>query len=112
MLYGGKMESELEKAELEMILSDTVAGIAMVSPHSEGVKLEYTNEGFFALFGYTRDEYETLPQEVRLNLFHYDDFMNIISRVNTAYKPGEVQKFECRINKKDGERHLFILSLT
>ena len=103
MLYGGKMESELEKAELEMILSDTVAGIAMVSPHSEGVKLEYTNEGFFALFGYTRDEYETLPQEVRLNLFHYDDFMNIISRVNTAYKPGEVQKFECRINKKNGE---------
>ncbi len=103
MLYGGKMESELEKAELEMILSDTVAGIAMVSPHSEGVKLEYTNEGFFALFGYTRDEYETLPQEVRLNLFHYDDFMNIISRVNTAYKPGEVQKFECRINKKGGE---------
>jgi diguanylate cyclase (GGDEF)-like protein/PAS domain S-box-containing protein len=86
-----------------MILSDTVAGIAMVSPHSEGVKLEYTNEGFFALFGYTRDEYETLPQEVRLNLFHYDDFMNIISRVNTAYKPGEVQKFECRINKKNGE---------
>ena len=103
MLYGGKMECELEKAELEMILSDTVAGIAMVSPHSEGVKLEYTNEGFFALFGYTRDEYETLPQEVRLNLFHYDDFMNIISRVNTAYKPGEIQKFECRINKKDGE---------
>lgn len=103
MLYGGKMESELEKAELEMILSDTVAGIAMVSPHSEGVKLEYTNEGFFALFGYTRDEYETLPQEVRLNLFHYDDFMNIISRVNTAYKPGDVQKFECRINKKNGE---------
>ena len=103
MLYGGKMESELEKAELEMILSDTVAGIAMVSPHSEGVKLEYTNEGFFALFGYTRDEYETLPQEVRLNLFHYDDFMNIISRVNTAYKPGEVQKFECCINKKNGE---------
>ena len=103
MKYGGLMESELEKAELEMILSDTVAGIAMVSPHSEGVKLEYTNEGFFALFGYTRDEYETLPQEVRLNLFHYDDFMNIISRVNTAYKPGEVQKFECRINKKNGE---------
>lgn len=103
MLYGGKMESELEKAELEMILNETVAGIAMVSPHSEGVKLEYTNEGFFALFGYTRDEYETLPQEVRLNLFHYDDFMNIISRVNTAYKPGEVQKFECRINKKNGE---------
>ncbi|MBR6551213.1 MAG: diguanylate cyclase [Clostridia bacterium] len=103
MLYGGKMECELEKAELEMILSDTVAGIAMVSPHSEGVKLEYTNEGFFALFGYTRDEYETLPQEVRLNLFHYDDFMNIISRVNTAYKPGEIQKFECRINKKNGE---------
>ena len=47
--------------ELEMILRETVAGIAMCSPHSEGVKLEYTNEGFFDLFGYTRDEYETLP---------------------------------------------------
>ncbi len=103
MKYGGLNESELQKVELEMILRETVAGIAMCSPHSEGVKLEYTNEGFFELFGYTRDEYETLPQEVRLNLFHYNDFMNIISRVNTDYKPGEVQKFECRCNKKNGE---------
>ena len=103
MRYGGKMESELEKVELEMILSETVAGIAMVCPHSDGVKLEYTNEGFFNLFGYTRDEYEELPPEVRLNLFHYNDFMNIISRVNTDYKPGEVQKFECRCNKKNGD---------
>ena len=48
MKYGGLNESELQKVELEMILSETVAGIAMVSPHPEGVKLEYTNEGFFA----------------------------------------------------------------
>ena len=100
MKYGGLNESELQKVELEMILSETVAGIAMVSPHPEGVKLEYTNEGFFDLFGYTRDECETLPQEVRLNLFHYNDFMNILSRINTDYKPGEIQNFECRCNKK------------
>lgn len=102
MRIGGKVEQELERDELEVLLSDTVAGIALVSPHPDGIRLEYTNEGFFSIFGYTRDEYEGLGDEVRLNLFNYNDFMNIIHRVNSDYAPGEVQQFECRVNKKGG----------
>ncbi len=99
---GGEYEESLTREELETVLRETVLGIAIVCPHSDGVKLVYTNDGFFNVFGYTREEYEELGQDVRLNLFNQEDFMNIIMRVNSDCAPGETSKFECRINKKDG----------
>ncbi len=101
---GGSNESQLPREQLERILRDACAGIAVVSPHPDGVKLEYTNDAFFSIFGYTRDEYEELGLEIRLNLFNAEDFMDIISRINTVYSPGSIQEFECRINKKGGEQ--------
>lgn len=100
--FGGDYEAALTREELETILRETVSGIAIVSPHPDGVKLIYTNNGFFQIFGYTREEYEEIGEEARLNLFNSEDFMNIIMRINSDYAPGEVTKFECRINKKDG----------
>lgn len=100
---GGDFEKELSRAQLEMILREVNIGIAMVSPHSDGVRLDYTNDAFFALFGYNREEYESLGLDIRLNLFNSEDFMEIIAKINTLYKPGSTQQFECRINKKDGE---------
>lgn len=100
---GGDYEKELSRQQLEMILGDVNVGIAMVSPHPDGVRLDYTNNAFFTLFGYTREEYEDLGLDVRLNLFNAEDFMEIIAKINTLYKPGSTQEFECRINKKGGE---------
>ncbi len=102
MRFGGDYEEILTREELETVLRETVSGIAIVSPHSAGVKLIYTNNGFFQLFGYTREEYEEIGEKARLNLFNSDDFMNIITKINSDIAPGEIMKFECRINKKDG----------
>lgn len=107
---GGEYEEALSREELETVLRETVLGIAIVSPHSAGVKLVYTNDGFFSIFGYTREEYEELGEDVRLNLFNQDDFMNIIMRINGDYAPGEITKFECRINKKDGTQPWVLIS--
>ena len=101
---GGEYEEMLSREQLEPLLQEEVAGIAIVSPHPAGVRLEYTNNGFFEIFGYTREEYEDLGEDVRLNLFHERDFMNVVTKINTDYAPGEVIKFECRINKKGGEQ--------
>lgn len=101
---GGEYEEMLSREQLETLLQEAVAGIAIVSPHPAGVRLEYTNNGFFEIFGYTREEYEDLGEDVRLNLFHERDFMNVVTKINTDYAPGEVIKFECRINKKGGEQ--------
>lgn len=101
--YGGYGEDYLDREELETMLKETGIGIALVSPHPDGIKLIYTNDSFFDIFGYTREEYEGLDERIRLNLFNYSDFMKVIARVNTEYLPGEVQKFECRVNKKGGE---------
>lgn len=57
---GGEYEEALSREELETVLRETVWGIAVVAPHSGGVKLVYTNDGFFQIFGYTREEYEEL----------------------------------------------------
>ncbi len=108
--YGGEYEANLSREELEAILQETVVGIAIVSPHPDGVRLDYTNNGFFQIFGYTREEYETLGDGVRLNLFHERDFMNIVTKINTDYAPGEVVQFECRINKKGGEQAWGLIS--
>ncbi|MBQ6838204.1 MAG: PAS domain-containing protein, partial [Clostridia bacterium] len=107
---GGEYEASLSREMLETILKETVTGIAIVSPRVDGIQLDYTNDGFFSLFGYTRDEYEELPEDVRMNLLNPEDFMNTITRINTDYAPGEIQKFECRINKKGGETGWVLIS--
>ena len=107
---GGEYEAGMSREELEVILKESVAGIALVSPHMDGVRLDYTNDGFFELFGYTREEYETLGEEVRFNLFDQKDFMSIVTKINTDYAPGEILKFECRINKKGGEKAWVLIS--
>ncbi len=107
---GGNYEKDLSREDLELVLRDAVTGIAIVSPHIDGVKLEYTNDAFFSIFGYTRDEYEELGADVRMNLFNQSDFINIVSKINTEYEPGEVIQFETRINKKGGEKAWAIIS--
>jgi len=107
---GGEYEANMEREELEAILQETAAGIALVSPHMDGVRLDYTNNAFFEIFGYTREEYEELGVDVRLNLFDQKDFMNIITKINTDYAPGEIIRLECRINKKGGERAWVLIS--
>ncbi len=108
--FGGVFEKDLSRESLEMVLRDAVTGIAIVSPHPDGVKLEYTNDAFFDVFGYTRDEYEELSGDVRMNLFNQADFINIVSKINTEYDPGEVIEFETRINKKGGEKAWALIS--
>ncbi len=108
--FGGDLEEDLSRESLETVLRDAVTGIAIVSPHRDGVKLQYTNDAFFSIFGYTRDEYETIGADVRMNLFNQADFLNIVSKVNTEYDPGEIIKFETRINKKGGEKAWALIS--
>lgn len=110
-LYGGLTENELEKELLESILSEAVTGFALVSPNFEGVKLEYTNEAFFSMFGYSREEYEYLDDSTRLSLFNEEDFAKIIERICADYAVGETLRFECRVNKKGGE-HGWVLFTT
>ena len=107
---GGVYEEELSREELETMLKDAVTGIAMVSPHPDGVKLDYTNDAFFNIFGYTREEYEELSADVRMNLFDQNDFIDIVSKINTQYEPGEIIQFETRINKKGGEKAWALIS--
>lgn len=101
---GGDYEKDLSRESLETVLRDAVTGIAIVSPHPDGVRLDYTNDAFFSIFGYTRDEYEELSPEVRMNLFNQADFIDIVAKINTQYEPGEIIEFEMRINKKGGEK--------
>ncbi len=108
--FGGEHEETLPREVLETVLKESVTGVAIVSPHPDGVKLIYTNDGFFEIFGYTRDEYEQVGDIVRLNLFNQEDFMNIITKINSDYSPGEVVRFECRINKKGGEQKWVLIT--
>ncbi len=107
---GGDYEKDLSRESLETVLRDAVTGIAIVSPHPDGVRLDYTNDAFFDVFGYTRDEYEELSADVRMNLFNQADFIDIVSKINTHYEPGEVLRFEMRINKKGGEKAWALIS--
>ncbi len=108
--FGGEYEATLSREEIETVLRESVTGIAIVSPHPDGVKLNYTNNAFFKIFGYTRDEYEEVGDEVRLNLFNREDFMNIITKINSDYAPGDVINLECRINKKGGKQAWVLIS--
>ena len=108
--FGGEYEANLPRETLETVLKESVTGVAIVCPHPDGVKLLYTNDAFFEIFGYTREEYEKVGDVVRLNLFNQEDFMNIIAKINYEYTPGEVVRFECRINKKGGEQKWVLIS--
>ncbi len=108
--FGGEFEANLPRETLETVLKESVTGIAIVSPHPDGVKLIYTNDAFFEIFGYTREEYESVGDIVRLNLFNQNDFINIITKINSDYSPGEIVRFECRINKKGGEQKWVLIT--
>ena len=45
-----------------------------------------------------------------MNLLNPEDFMNIITKLHTDYAPGDIQKFECRINRKNGETGWVLIS--
>ena len=107
---GGDYEKDLSRESLETILRDAVTGIAIVSPHPDGIRLDYTNDAFFSIFGYTRDEYEELSPDIRMNLFNQADFIDMVAKVNTQYEPGEILEFETRINKKGGEKAWALIS--
>ncbi len=107
---GGDYEKDLSRESLETVLKEAVMGVAIVSPHPDGVRLEYTNDAFFEVFGYTRDEYEELSPDIRMNLFNQADFIEIVSKINTQYEPGEVIQFQTRINKKGGEKAWALIS--
>ena len=108
--FGGEYEENLSRETLETVLKESVTGVAIVSPHPDGVKLIYTNNAFFEIFGYTREEYESVGEAVRLNLFNQEDFMKIITKINFDYTPGEIVRFECRINKKGGEQKWVLIT--
>ncbi len=104
MRTGGYHESELSRDQLEMILENTITGMAVVAPLPNTVKLVYTNDGFFDMFGYTREEYETLDDATLFNLIYYEDFIQIIGLVKSgANALYQMQRFECRFRKKTGE---------
>lgn len=107
---GGEYEESLSREMLETILKETVTGIAVVSPRVDGIQLDYTNDGFFTIFGYTRDEYEELTEDIIMNRLNPEDFMNIMTKLHTDYAPGDIQKFECRINRKNGETGWVLIS--
>ncbi len=108
--FGGEYEENLSRETLENVLKESVTGVAIVSPHPDGVKLIYTNDAFFEIFGYTREEYESVGEAVRLNLFNQEDFMQIITKINSDYTPGDIIRFECRINKKGGEQKWVLIT--
>lgn len=107
---GGDYEKDLSREDLETILKDAVMGICIVSPRVDGIQLDYTNDGFFKIFGYTREEYEELSEDVRLSFFNQADFIDIVRKINTEYEPGEIIEFETKINKKGGEKAWVLIS--
>ncbi len=107
---GGDYEKDLPREALETILQDAVMGVCIVSPRVDGIQLDYTNDGFFKIFGYTREEYEEASDEVRMNLFNEADFIDMVRKLNTEYEPGEIVEFETRINKKGGEKAWVLIS--
>lgn len=108
--FGGDYEKDLSREELETVLKDAVMGICIVSPRVDGIQLDYTNDSFFSIFGYTREEYEETSDEVRLNLLNQADFIDAVRKINTEYEPGEVIEFETKINKKGGEKAWVLIS--
>lgn len=107
---GGMYEKDLPRENLETILQDAVMGVCIVSPRVDGIQLDYTNDGFFKIFGYTREEYEEIGEDERMNLFSQADFIDIVRKLNTEYEPGEIIEFELRINKKGGEKAWVLVS--
>lgn len=107
---GGEYEKDLPRESLETILQEAVMGVCIVSPRVDGIQLEYTNDAFFKIFGYTRDEYELLEEDEIMNLFSQADFIDLVRRINTEYEPGEIVEFETRINKKNGEKAWVLIS--
>ena len=108
--FGGMYEKDLPRENLETILQDAVMGVCIVSPRVDGIQLDYTNDGFFKIFGYTREEYEEIGEDERMNLFSQADFIDIVRKLNTDYEPGEIIEFELRINKKGGEKAWVLVS--
>lgn len=114
MNFGEENGSALGRAELEAVLSSTAAGIAVVCAHPKGIKILYTNDGFYDIFGYTREEYGNLSDEELMSLIDGDDLARIFNFVNSdysAYKEGLITRIEFRVRRKDGATAWILLSV-
>lgn len=112
MNFGETGSSALSAEELDAVLSTAAAGIAVVCAHPKGIKLLYTNDCFYDIFGYTREEYENSSDEKLVSLVDGDDLQNIFGLINSDFAPGRVERLEFAIRRKSGETGHILLSVS
>ena len=112
MKFGESGSSALSADELDAVLSTAAAGIAVVCAHPKGIKLLYTNDCFYDIFGYTREEYENSSDEKLVSLVDGGDLQNIFNLINSGFAPGRVERLEFAIRRKSGETGHILLSVS
>ncbi|MCR5609734.1 MAG: diguanylate cyclase [Lachnospiraceae bacterium] len=87
--------------DFEKIVSELKVGVLVVKYGSE-IKIEYANDYFYEITGYSRNEYEKLFNNNITPRIYPDDVQKLKANVSRQLQMGGNIRYEFRIIKKDG----------
>lgn len=87
---------------METLISNIPGGVSMFAIDKNAVRVVYANDEYYRLFGYTRMEYEGLPDN-DIAILLLDDDANVIAKgIRKNISGNTPLKYEVRARRKDG----------
>lgn len=99
----GLQSKELEEknSNLDALIQNIPGGV-ICCKYNEDLDLVFYSDGFLKLFGYTRDEVETVFENKFSRMIVPDDLKSTWSEVERQMKAGNTKEIEYRVIRKDG----------
>ena len=95
----------LEAAKFDLKhLTDSVPGGVLRLKFDDIMVIEYANDSFFDLIGYTSEEMRLDLHNRFDRLLHASDWIELKDEIRTAASDGTLLKTECRLWQKDGNK--------
>ena len=88
-------------AQMQAIMQNVSSGITASLHDEEGrIKIVFANDRFFSMLGFTREEYDALPDPYQL--LHPEDLPRIRATITKLLREHSSASYEYRCYKKDG----------
>ncbi|AOR24937.2 GGDEF domain-containing protein [Clostridium taeniosporum] len=100
---------EEKTIQIEHITNSIDGGIATISCDNF-FSINYANDGFYKLIGYTREEFKILMENQFIKILNKDDILKLNDQLLNNSSINNNIKFEIKIQKKNGEIIWILLS--
>jgi len=111
MSTSNEKDKKTSELDFKKIINTLKCGILIIN-YSPSFAMEYANDYFYELIGYTKNEYHQLFNDNILARIYPDDLQRLKANISRQISMGGIIRFEFRIIKKDGSIAWILLNGT